>query len=530
MTDRTSDPATTTPELLTALAEKAPSGVAFVYGGERWTYGQWLDASKRVASALADMGVGRGSVVGILMTNRPEWLVGLMAANWLGASIAAFNTWAGDWDLDYMLRQSGTEALISLDQFRGRSYIDTLRGLIPEIHNGDPGQWSSQQFPALRELIVVGSTAIRGGRRWEDCIVSPPLEAEAIPLPTDVALVLYTSGSTARPKGVSLVHQDLIANGDAIAERMGIISQDRIWVAVPLFWSYGSANALMVALTHQATLILQEAFSAVEALGLIDAERATVGYFLPHLTRAMYEAPSFDRSLVKSLRTGLTIGLPHDVHRLYSDFGIEGICNVYGATETYGNCCVTPFQAPIERRMASQGPPLEGMTLKILDLESGQELPPGETGEITVSGRITPGYHNDPELSSTSIHDGYYRSGDIGRVDDEGWLTYHGRATEMIKTGGINVAPAEVEEFLALHPDVVQVAVVGIPDDEKGEIVAAGIVARGSLNETDIRDFCEGRIARFKLPQRIVFLDELPATDTGKLSRKALLEQMIKGH
>lgn len=513
-------------DLIRESAWLCPERPAIISGNVTLTYAE-LDAQiDRFAAGFARLGIERGGTVGVLCTNRWEWLASAFGAMRLGARVAAFNTFARAWDLDYMLEHSRTEVLVAVRSFRSRSYIDTLTELIPEIAQKS---WRSERYPSLMAIVVVGEGSIPPG-----CTAIGDVLDTDIPLQepvshtsaADDAYVVYTSGSTARPKAVPLQHYAAVENGFSIGERMGLTAEDRVWTSVPLFWSYGAVNAAAATLTHHAALLLQEAFEPAEALDLIERHRATVAYTLPNMTGALLGEPSFSRDRTRSLRTGLTIGAADDVRRVAVELGIERICNIYGSTETYGNCCVTPASWPLERRLASQGPPLPGVTLRISDPETGEMLGVDEIGELHVTGYITRGYLDAGEGDNVAFGpDGWYRTGDLGTIDSEGCFCFVARATDMIKTGGINVAPSEVEEFLVLHAGVSDAAVVGAPDPTLGEAVVAFVVVRDAeLTHEDLRAWCKSRIGGFKVPVRFHLVDDLPKTDTGKLARRRLLE------
>lgn len=503
-----------------------PERPAVVSGDVSLSYAELDLEVDRFAGGLAGLGVVRGATVGILCTNRWEWLASALGAMRLGARVAAFNTFARSWDLDYMLQHSRTEVLVSVDGFRTRSYADTLVELVPGLVEEG---WRSERYPHLRDVVLVGDRPAPAGCRPLQSVLDA-----AVPLPEgahhtsafDDAFVVYTSGSSARPKAVPLRHYAAIENGFSIGERMELTERDRVWASVPLFWSYGAVNATAATFTHRASLILQEVFEPREAMDLIERHQATVAYTLPNMTRALLDEPSFDRERVRSLRTGLTIGTGDDVRRAAEELGVAGICNIYGSTETYGNCCVTPASWPLDRRVASQGPALPGVSLRIVDQATGTTLGPGEVGELHVTGYLTRGYLDAGEGDNASFGpDGWYRTGDLGVLDEDGCFTFVARATEMIKTGGINVAPGEVEEFLMLHEQVRDAAVVGAPDPVLGEAVVAFVVPREPMADADeLRVWCKARIAGFKIPARFHLVDELPKTDTGKLSRRRLVE------
>jgi fatty-acyl-CoA synthase len=342
----------------------------------------------------------------------------------------------------------------------------------------------------------------------------------------DPALILYTSGSTSYPKAVPLCHAAIIENGFNIGERQGLTLDDRILLSPPLFWSYGSVNAMSATLTHGATLVLQGRFEPAEALDLIERHQCTALYTMPGMTSAMLVHPAFRAERTRSLRTGVTIGTPQDVASAAEALGAREICNVYGQTETYGNCCVTWHHWPLERRMHVQGPPLPGVHVRIVDETSGLPVAAGIAGQIEVKGNLTPGYDGASAQNNATAFtaDGYFRTGDLGLLTPEGDLQFLARTTEMIKRSGINIAPAEVEEVLRHHSGVAEAAVVGIPDPDKGEIVLAFVVAKPGveLTEETLRKHCRTEAASYKTPDRVELCAALPMTATGKLMRSEL--------
>lgn len=496
-------------------------------GERRITYAELDGLVEAAADGLYGLGVRRGGTVGLLCTNRWEWICAALGAMRIGARLAAFNTFARAWDLEYMLSHSDTEVLVIIDRFRSRDYLETVRELGVEI---DRTGWKVDAFPRLREVVLVGDGPVPDGARHFDALLeaaSPRPAGEAVTSAGDDAYVLYTSGSSARPKAVPLQHYAAVENAFNIGERMELTPEDRVWVAVPLFWAYGAVNALPAALTHGSALVLQEAFDAAEAIDLIERHACTAAYTLPNMTNALIAQPSFSTERTATLRTGLTIGSESDVRRAAVDLGIPAICNIYGGTETYGNCCVSPASWPLERRLESQGPPLPGVELRIVGPE-GEDLPQGEVGEILVRGYVMQGYvaAEGSAAADTPFVDGWYRTGDLGSLGEDGRLRFSARATDMIKTGGINVAPREVEEFLELHPDISEVAVVGVPDEQAGEVPVAYVTGRSgsSLDGEELRAYCLERIARYKVPARFHVVDDLPKLDTGKLARRAMVE------
>ena len=348
--------------------------------------------------------------------------------------------------------------------------------------------------------------------------------------PTDICYILYTSGSTAAPKGVTLAHGPVIANGFDIGERMHLGADDRVWLAVPLFWSFGSANALPAIMTHGGAIVLQESFEPGEALALIEREQCSVYYGMGNMARALKEHPDHPKRRLGAMRTGLTIGPPEDIAMTIQALGAEELCNVYGSTETYGNCAVCDAHDPLPLRLNSQGTPLPGMTIRAVDLVTRRPLQPARSASWRSAVMSRPAISRAPELDVAAFDaDGYFLTGDLGSIED-GRVHFRGRLKEMIKTGGINVAPLEVEQVLLQHPDIVQAHVVGVPDPTKEEIVAAAVELRdGSLADAaTIVAFCRERLASYKVPARLVFrtAEEFPRTATGKIHKPGLREEL----
>ncbi len=502
-------------------AERAafdPDGLAVVSGGTELTNAHLSDCIERIAAGLSDLGVTRGGTVGLLCTNRWEWLATAIAATSLGARVAAFNTFVKAWDLGHMLRHSRAEVLVTLDRFRSADYLEILASL----GVGQPDEGLAP-MPDLRDVVVIGPEA-GGARAFEDLLASRDRAPERSTSALDVGFLLYTSGSSARPKAVPLQHCAMIENGFEIGERMGLEPGDRVFVPVPLFWAYGASNALVATLTHGATLVLQEAFEPAEAIELIERHRCTAAYLLPNIARGLLAADGFERERVGTLRTGLTLGSPDEVRTIAETLGVAGICNIYGQTETYGNCCVTPTEWPLERRCESQGPPLPRVEIEIRG-EDGARVEAGEVGEIHIRGYVMPGYVDAGEAADPIGADGFFASGDLGSVDAEGCLSFAARDNEMIKTGGINVAPREVEEFLATHPCVLEASVVGAEDERATEVVVAFVVARPGITAEELRDWCSERLAAYKVPARVHLVESLDRTETGKVSRRKLVER-----
>jgi fatty-acyl-CoA synthase len=435
-------------DLLDEIATATPCRLAVVFRDERLDYADLKVRADSFARALLAAGVRRGDRVALLVTNRTEWLVTAFGAAKIGAVTAAISTFSTPRELGWTLEHCGASVLVTLDAFRGRSFLGALCDLCPELVSSAPGALRSVKLPALHTVVAVQGGPAAGVFSLADFLAHSAgvgaaelAAAQHTVRPEDICYILYTSGSTAAPKGVTLAHHPLIANGFDIGERMHLTAADRVWLAVPLFWSFGSANALPALMTHGGSIVLQESFEPGEAIALIERERCTVYYGMANMVRAMREHPSHLGRRLGAMRTGLTIGPPEDVAMTIEVVGAAELCNVYGATETYGNCAVADAHDPLDRRLYSQGLPLPGMTIQVVDPMTREALPADEVGELVVAGYVTPGYYRAPELDAAAFdQSGGFLTGDLGSIDRDGRVRFRGRLKEMIKTGGINVA------------------------------------------------------------------------------------------
>lgn len=501
------------------LAEKAaadPDRPAVIADGAITTYAVLAERANRVGNVLRALGVQAGDRVGVLMSNRAEWIEICMGTQAVGATLVPISTWSKPREIGFILADAGVRTVFAVAGFAKEDFVASIAMVVAETG------------VTLDHCVLVGQT--RAAAPWlayeallrDAGAVSADIAARS----QDDALILYTSGSTSTPKAVRLIHAGLIENGFAIGERMGLTAHDRVHVSVPLFWAYGSANALPAVLTHGATMVLQDRFEPAAALNLIERHGCTALYTLPPMTAAMIGDPAFAPERTASLRTGLTTGTAQDIISAATRLGAIQICNIYGSSETYGNCCVTPGEWPLERRAACQGPPLPNVSVRIIDAVNAASVPHGEQGLIEVTGYLMPGYGGRSAALNRDVFtpDGWYRTGDIGYLTQAGDLVFCGRQSEMIKRAGINVSPAEVEDVLMQHPHVAQAGVVGLPDARRGEIIVATVVVNtgASLTEADLLDHCRALASTYKAPDRILFRASLPTTVTGKLMRNAL--------
>ena len=522
----------TIPALLDEQAAKYGPREAFVAGARRLTYRSLREEVRRTARGLMALGVQRGDHVAILMGNRIEWVLAFFALQQLGATTVGLNTWATPREMEYALAHAEVTCLIAVDRFRRNDYRAMIEGMRPR----------AGVLPKLRHLVWVAAEAQaalpvaslgEGGITWDAMVAlgkdvaEARLDASALEGGADdVAMLLYTSGSTAAPKGILLQHGKWIQNAFNIGERQHVTDKDRLWLAVSLFWSFGCVNAMPNLMTHGGCVVLQEHFDAAEALALIEHERCTIMYGTPNMVQALVEHPDRARHDLSSLRSGAMIGTPEQLMGAV-DLGAKKICNVYGLSETYGNCAVIDADEPLEVRLQSVGTPLAGVTVRICHIETGAPVAAGEVGEIRVKGPLFSAYYKDDAKTREAYDaDGFFHTGDLGSLDGEGRLYYRGRLKEMVKSGGINIAPIEVEETLMRHPAVRSAYVIGIPDPSLDEILVAFVIPEidAKVTADELKQFCKKELAAYKVPARFRFTTdaELPLTTTGKLQKMKL--------
>lgn len=521
----------TIPALLAEQAIRFGDREALVGGDQRYTYSSLQAAVRAFAKGLSALGIGRGSRVAILMGNKPEWIIADLAICSLGGVMIAVNTWVTARELAYILKHSDADALVFADRFLKYDYVAMLGELEPH----------SQQMPKLKTLIHFGSHGYRDSIAFETIpalgrdVPEKVLDDAAAAIdPQDVTYLLYTSGSTSTPKGVQLQHYALIENMWNLGNRMHVTHEDRLWLAVSLYWGLGCENALFNLLTHGGCVVLQEHFDAGEALRIIEEERCTLFYGTPNMAQAMHEHPDRMKRDLTCLRSGGATGSVEQFKRIV-DLGATEICHIYGLTESYGNCNVTDGKLdPRDKVHASVGRPLDGVIQRIADPETNEELPRGRIGEIQIKRYVTIGYYKDEDKNREAFTpDGYFRTGDFGFVDEDGFLYFRGRIKEMIKTGGINVSPAEVEDLLMQQPGVKLAFVVGVPDEVRDEIIGAVVVPSGPVPEnfTQTLDAAMRKeLAAYKVPRLYHFIEEkdLPLTTTGKVQKNRFADYFTR--
>jgi fatty-acyl-CoA synthase len=520
--------------LAAVLEEKAllsPGHAAIIYGEETVSYGELLQRTVLAAKALLAAGIAPGSTVGVLMGNEPDWVVLALAASMVGAQFAPLNTWYKTTELGWTLRHCGVTLLIAARRFLKTDYGQIFTDLIPELCYSPPGALCSAVLPQLRDLVMTGEP-IPGSTPWtaflkrgEDLSPGELSAVRRLVDPERAAFVLYTSGSTADPKGVVLNHRGVVENGFDLGQRRNIHAQDRVWLGTPLFYALGATNALPATLTAGATLVLQGAFEAGAAIATIQRAQATVYYGTGNMTRALLDHEDYDHSKIGSLKKG-NAGIVAEYKRMtLVEMGISQAVPAYGLTETYGNATVGDVDDPLEIKLRTNGRPLPGMEMIIVDPVNGGQLSTGQTGLVLVRGHTTPGYlHNPIESAKVLRPGGFFDTGDLGYLDTDGRFVFHARLKEVIKSGGINISPVEIEQLIAAHPEVRDAYVVGVDHPVQGELIVAFVDRVSTVSESQLKAYVKDRAASFKTPHHIFFRqeDQLPRLASGKVAKHRL--------
>jgi fatty-acyl-CoA synthase len=530
--------------LLETIARRFPDNDALVYPdrGLRYSYREFDRLCDRVAKGLLKLGIKKGDHVAIWATNVPEWVVLQFATARMGAVLVTINTSYKSAELEYILQQSDSTTLFLVQGFKDTDYVETLYAVAPELRKVAPGGLCSASLPCLKNVLFLGGTAPAGMLAYAELeklgesVSDAELAAVKASLAEhEVINMQYTSGTTGFPKGVMLTHHNLVNNGFNIGECMRFTEKDRLCIPVPFFHCFGCVLAVLAAVTHGATMVPVETFNPEQVLKTIEAEKCTAVHGVPTMFIAELEHPAFRKYDLSSLRTGIMAGSPCPIEvmkRVIRDMNCSEITIAYGQTESSPVITQTRTDDPIELRVASVGRALPDVEVKIVDIETGAALPPGKQGELCTRGyHVMKGYYKMPEETAKAIDaEGWLHTGDLAVMDEHGYCKITGRIKNMIIRGGENIYPREIEEFLYGHPKVADVQVYGVPDRKYGEQVMAAVKLKEGVtcSEEEIRDFCKGRIANYKIPYYVKFVDEYPMTASGKIQKFKLRELAIR--
>ncbi|MFD1425691.1 AMP-binding protein [Kroppenstedtia sanguinis] len=517
-------------------------GVIYPEKDLKWTYRQFREECNQAAKGLMQLGLKKGDHLAIWATNHPEWLVTQFATGKMGAVLITVNTNYRTQELEYLLRQSDTETLILMKEFKGADYVEMLYEICPELADSEPGQLCSERLPKLKNVIFLGEERKPGMFLWSDLLQmgerladSVLAERQASLHPDDVINMQYTSGTTGFPKGVMLTHHNIINNGRNIAECMKLTPEDRMCIPVPFFHCFGCVLGILACVNAGSTMVPVIQFDPLTVLRIVEAEKCTALHGVPTMFIAELNHPEFSRFDLSSLRTGIMAGsnCPMEVMKgVMNDMGASEITIAYGQTESSPVIGQTRTDDTMERRVTTIGKKLPHVEVKIIDPATGEEVKTGEPGELCTRGyHVMKGYYRMPEATRQVIdEEGWLHTGDLATQDEEGYLRITGRLKDMIIRGGENIYPREVEEFLYTHPKILDVQIVGVPDKKYGEEVIAFIrLKKGeSLTLDELREYCEGRIAHYKIPRYMNIIDTYPMTASGKIQKFKLREQAVE--
>ncbi len=516
----------------------------------RLNYGELTQVVDQLARGLIAYGFGRGDRIGIWSTDNVEWLLVQMATARIGAILVNINPAYRTKELAFALQRSEVQGLFAIPSFRSSDYVAMLVELLPELKAPSAQGLKSEAFPCLRHVVLYDPTDAQATTRplpgfglWAelqaaaDKVPLERLDELTAALDRDEPInIQYTSGTTGFPKAVVLSHHNILNNAYFAAQAMHFTEQDRLCVPVPFYHCFGMVLANLLCLSVGACIVIPSAhFDAPAVLHAIERERCTAVHGVPTMFIAELEHPDFTRYDLSSLRTGIMAGAPCPaplMRRVMEDMHCPDILIGYGETEASPLTHLTTREDSLERRIETVGHNLPHQEVKVVSVDSGETVPLGEVGEICFRGyHVMKGYYGDAEATAKAIDQNHWlHSGDLGVVDAEGYLRITGRLKEMIIRGGENIYPREIEELLFAHPKVAQVAVFGVPDDYYGEEVMAWVQlhADGQASEEEMREFCKEKIAHFKIPRYIWFVDEFPMTVTGKLQKFRMRELALE--
>jgi len=511
--------------------------------GVRYSYAALRDECDRVAKGMIALGIGKGDHVGIWATNYPEWVVAQFATAKIGAVLVTVNPSYRTHELQYLLRQSDASTLLMIDSFKTSDYVGMINELIPELRDSEPGRLRAAAFPQLQRVIFIGKQPQSGMIQWADLAVIGAhvpdhelAECQAACHPDDVINIQYTSGTTGFPKGAQLTHFNIVADASYIAQCMKFSEQDRLCIPVPFYHCFGCVLGTLCCVTHGAAMIIPaEYFDPLKTLAAVEQEQCTALHGVPTMFIAELQHPEFAKFRFPALRTGIMAGSPCPIEvmkQVVERMGAHEITIAYGQTEASPVITQTRTDDPIELRVSTVGRALPNVEVKIADPATGDEMPRGEQGELCTRGFIVmKGYYNLPEATANAIDaDGWLHTGDLATMDERGYCKITGRLKDMIIRGGENIYPREIEEFLYTYPKLADVQVVGVPDLKYGEEVMAWIKLKDGQAATseEIRDFCRGKIAHYKIPRYVKFVSEFPMTVTGKIQKYKMREVAIE--
>jgi fatty-acyl-CoA synthase len=528
--------------LFDRTVEKYPDGEALIarHQGIRWTYSEYKKEVEDLATGLLALGLEPGERIGIWAPNCFEWCLTQYATAKIGAIMVNINPAYRVFELEYALNKSGCRAIIAAERFKSSEYLQMIRDLAPELENCEPGRLVSTKLPSLEMVIRLGEGKTPGMLNFADvCRMGGGHELERLRriqsrlTPSDSINIQFTSGTTGNPKGATLTHHNIVNNAHIVASGMKFTHRDRLCLPVPLYHCFGMVMGSLACVSKGATVVLPaDAFEPASVLEAVQAERCTALHGVPTMFIAELDHPGFNQYDLSSLRTGIMAGAlcPAEVMKqVIGRMNMAEVLIAYGQTECSPVNHMTAPDDTISHRVESVGKAGPHLEVKLVD-EQGHIVPIGEPGDICARGyAVMQGYWNDPgQTAATVDKEGWLHSGDLGVMDEDGYVQVVGRIKDMIIRGGENIYPKEIEEFLYTHPGIQDAQVIGVPDEKYGEEVCAWIKPKEGveLSIDEIREFCRKRIAYFKVPRYIRLVDEFPMTVTGKIQKFKMREHM----
>ena len=513
--------------------------------GIRWDYAELRREVDRLAAGLIALGIEPGDRVGIWGPNSYEWVMSQFATAKIGAILVNVNPAYRLFELEFVLNKVECKAIIAAEKFKSSEYLRMLNALAPELASCEPGYLRAGKLPQLTTVIRMGETRSPGMFNFNEvCGLGSRddyarLEELGATLgPDDVINVQFTSGTTGNPKGASLSHCNILNNGYEAGKGMGLTPDDRLCIPVPLYHCFGMVLGVLAAMTHGATVVLPSpVYDPLSTLQAVQDEKCTALHGVPTMFVTELDHPDFASFDVSSLRTGIIAGAPCPeelMKRIIGEMHMENVLIGYGQTELSPINHMTLPDDTLENRTQTVGRPIPHIEVKIVDADN-HVVPIGEQGEICTRGySVMKGYWGDEERTAETIIDGWLHSGDLGTMDEHGYVRITGRIKDMIIRGGENIYPREIEEFLFTNPKVSEVQVFGVPDPKMGEEVCAWIQLRKgeTATEEEIREYCKGQISHYKIPRYVRFVDEYPMTVTGKIRKidmSAMMAEELKG-
>ena len=529
--------------VLDDLSKHNPNGWAVRYTDRNYfrTWKELNDEADLIARGMMSLGVKKGDHVAIWATNTPEWILTLFAAAKIGAVLVTVNTNFKIFELEYLLRQSDTKLLVMIGGFKNNDYVATVNELLPELKTTS-GEIESEHLPFLKRVVFAGKETPEGMLNFEDLkILGGDFPVEIYEenkkaLNThDVVNMQYTSGTTGFPKGVMLTHYNILNNGKTIGDGMKFTKDDKLCITVPFFHCFGLVLAMMACITHGTTMVPVERYSPVPVMNAISVEKCTAVHGVPTMFIAMLEHAQFNNFDFSSLRTGIMAGSPCPIEvmkKVIDKMNMREIVIVFGQTEASPGCTMTTTSDSIDKRVNTVGRAFPGVECKIIDPDTGKELPINTPGEFCARGyNIMKGYYKMPEATAQAIDkDGWLHTGDLCTVDEDGYYKVVGRIKDMIIRGGENIYPKEIEECLYTCDKVSDVQVIGVPSEAYGEEVMACVILKEGeeMTEEEVKEFVGARMAKHKVPRYVRFVDSFPTNAAGKIQKFKMREEAIE--